>query len=136
MVLDGAIDPNVPILQQKISQAKGFDDALTAFIKDCATQDECTLPADPTEATQVAINIFQSSATNPLPRKIKSNNDDRLASESLLVLGTASALYDDSDGWPQLRTAFDEAQRGYGDTFLDLADQYTGRLLNGTYNSN
>jgi pimeloyl-ACP methyl ester carboxylesterase len=136
MVLDGAIDPNVPIVQQKISQAKGFDGALTAFIEDCATEDECPLPADPVEATQVIINIFQSSATNPLPRKIKSNNDDRLATESLLVLGTASALYDDSDGWPQLRTALDEAQRGYGDTFLDLADQYTGRLLNGTYNSN
>ena len=59
-----------------------------------------------------------------------------MATESLIVLGTASALYDDVDGWPKLRTAFQEGEQGYGDTFLDLADQYTGRSSDGTYLSN
>jgi hypothetical protein len=36
MVLDGAVDPNISILEQNISQAKGFDEAFGAFIADCA----------------------------------------------------------------------------------------------------
>jgi pimeloyl-ACP methyl ester carboxylesterase len=136
MVLDGAVDPNISILEQNISQAKGFDEALNAFLADCANQDDCPLPANPQEATAEIITIFTKSAVNPLPRKTKVENDDRVATESLIVLGTASALYDDVDGWPKLRTAFLEAQRGFGDTFLDLADQYTGRSSDGTYDAN
>jgi len=35
-----------------------------------------------------------------------------------------------------LREAIAEAKSGYGDAFLKLADQYTGRLPNGTYSNN
>ena len=136
MVLDGAVDPNISILEQNISQAKGFDDALGAFITDCAKEDDCPLPKNKTDATAKIISIFTSSATNPLPRKTKVKNDDRAATESLIVLGTASALYDDVDGWPKLRTALSEALQGYGDSFLDLVDQYTDRSPDGTYASN
>ncbi len=136
MVLDGALDPNISILQQSVSQAKGFDEALDAFLADCAKQDDCPLPKNKEEATAKIIALFASSATTPLPRKAKVKNDERTATESLIVLGTASALYDDVEGWPKLRTAFLQGQQGYGDTFLDLADQYTGRSSDGTYMSN
>jgi pimeloyl-ACP methyl ester carboxylesterase len=136
MVLDGALDPNISILEQNISQAVGFDEALDAFLADCAKQDDCPLPANRQEATAAIIALFTTAATNPLPRKTKVENDDRVATESLIVLGTASALYDDVDGWPKLRTAFFEGQRGFGDTFLDLADQYSGRSSDGRYASN
>ena len=136
MVLDGALDPNISILEQNISQAKGFDVALGAFLDDCAKQSDCPLPANRQEAIDAIIALFTTAATNPLPRKTKVENDDRVATESLIVLGTASALYDDVDGWPKLRTAFLEGQQGHGDTFLDLADQYSGRSSDGTYASN
>lgn len=136
MILDGALDPNISILEQNISQAVGFDQALAAFLADCAKQDDCPLPANAQEATAAIISLFETAATNPLPRKTKVENDNRVATESLIVLGTASALYDDVDGWPKLRTAFLEGQRGFGDTFLDLADQYTGRSSDGSYASN
>jgi pimeloyl-ACP methyl ester carboxylesterase len=136
MVLDGALDPNISILEQNISQAKGFDDALDAFLVDCAKQDDCPLPKNKQEATLKIIALFETAALNPLPRKTKVENDERTATESLIVLGTASALYDDVDGWPKLRTAFLEGQQGYGDTFLDLADQYSGRSSDGSYMSN
>ena len=136
MVLDGAVDPNISILEQNISQAKGFDDALGAFITNCAKEDDCPLSKDKQEAIKQIISVFTSSATNPLPRKIKVKNDDRAATESLIVLGTASALYDDIDGWPKLRIALSEALQGYGDTYLDLADQYTERAPDGKYTSN
>ena len=136
MVLDGAVDPNISILEQNISQAKGFDDALGAFITNCAKEDDCPLSKDKQEAVKQIISVFTSAAANPLPRKIKVKNDDRSATESLIVLGTASALYDDVDGWPKLRTALGEALQGYGDTYLDLADQYTERAPDGKYTSN
>jgi pimeloyl-ACP methyl ester carboxylesterase len=136
MVLDGAVDPNISILEQNISQAKGFDDALGAFITNCAKEDDCPLPKNKQDATTKIISIFTSAATNPLPRKTKVKNDDRTATESLIVLGTASALYDDVDGWPKLRIALSEALQGYGDSFLDLVDQYTDRSPDGTYVSN
>ena len=136
MVLDGAVNPNISILEQNISQAKGFDDALGAFITNCAKEDDCPLPKNKTEATAKIISIFKSAALSPLPRKRKMKNDDRAATESLIVLGSASALYDDVDGWPKLRTALSEALQGYGDSFLDLVDQYTDRSPDGTYVSN
>jgi pimeloyl-ACP methyl ester carboxylesterase len=136
MVLDGAVDPNISILEQNISQAKGFDDALGAFITNCAKEDDCPLPKNKQDATTKIISLFTSAATNPLPRKRKVKNDDRPATESLIVLGIASALYDDVDGWPKLRTAISEALQGYGDSFLDLVDQYTDRSPDGTYISN
>jgi pimeloyl-ACP methyl ester carboxylesterase len=136
MILDGALDPNISILEQNISQAKGFDDALDAFLADCAKQDDCPLPKNKQEATLKIITLFETAALNPLPRKTKVENDERTATESLIVLGTASALYDDVDGWPKLRTAFLEGQQSYGDTFLDLADQYSGRSSDGSYMSN
>jgi len=136
MVLDGALDPNISVLDQNISQAVGFDKALDAFLADCAKQDDCPLPKNKQEATAKIIALLTSSAITPLPRKTKVENDERTATESLIVLGTASALYDDVDGWPKLRTAFLEGQQGYGDTFLDLADQYSGRSSDGTYMSN
>jgi pimeloyl-ACP methyl ester carboxylesterase len=136
MILDGALDPNIPILEQNISQAVGFDEALDAFLSDCAKQEDCPLPTNKQQATLKIITLFETAALSPLPRKTKVDNDERTATESLIVLGTASALYDDVDGWPKLRNAFREGQQGYGDTFLDLADQYTGRSSDGSYMSN
>jgi pimeloyl-ACP methyl ester carboxylesterase len=71
MVLDGAVDPNISILEQNISQAKGFDDALGAFITNCAKEDDCPLSKNKQEAIKQIISVFTSAATNPLPRKTK-----------------------------------------------------------------
>ena len=136
MILDGAIDPNISILDQNISQAVGFENALYAFIKDCASFPNCPLPSDKQGASDAISQLFQQAATNPLPQKDARAGDDRVATESILVLGTASALYDDTEGWPKLRKAIIQAQEGYGDTFLQLADIYSGRQENGKYITN
>jgi pimeloyl-ACP methyl ester carboxylesterase len=129
IVLDGAIDPDATPLQQSITQAVGFDDALDAFIKDCLQLDSCPLPKDSTK--QYFTDLFDSVAKKQLTTSTK-----RVATESLVVLGTASALYDNESGWPMLRVALKQAQSGRGFMFLSLADAYTGRQLNGTYPSN
>jgi hypothetical protein len=63
-------------------------------------------------------------------------NSKRTLSETMMVLGTASAMYDSVTGWPKLRKAINEAQNGYGDIFLELADEYTGRQPDGSYPNN
>jgi pimeloyl-ACP methyl ester carboxylesterase len=129
VVLDGAIDPEATPLQQSLIQAVGFDQALDAFIKDCLQLDTCPLPKDATE--KYFTDLFDSVAKKPLTTKTK-----RVATESLVVLGTASALYDNESGWPMLRVALKQAQNGNGYMFLSLADAYAGRQPNGTYPTN
>jgi len=129
LVLDGAIDPHATPLEQTLTQAIGFDNALDAFIKDCLQIDTCPLPKDATK--QYFIDLFESVAKKPLTTRSK-----RVATESLVLLVTASALYDNEIGWPMLRIALKQAQTGNGFMFLTLTDAYTGRQLNGTYPSN
>jgi pimeloyl-ACP methyl ester carboxylesterase len=60
----------------------------------------------------------------------------REVTESLVLLGIASALYDSESDWPVLRNAFKEAISGSGKSFLTLADQYAGRQKDGSYLGN
>jgi pimeloyl-ACP methyl ester carboxylesterase len=129
LVLDGAIDPDATPLQQSLTQAVGFDNALDAFIKDCLQIDTCPLPKDATK--QYFTELFDSVAKKPLTTRTK-----RVATETLVVLGTASSLYDNESGWPMLRVALKQASSGNGFMFLTLADAYTGRQPNGTYPTN
>lgn len=131
MVLDGAVSPNVDSEDQNLTQAIGFDTALSAFISDCYLKTDCSL-AKPIENGQAQIiALFAKSAISPL-----TSESGRAVTESLIVLGTASALYDSSTGWPQLRVALAQAMRGDGTTFLSLADDYAQRRSDGTYSSN
>ena len=134
MILDGAVDPTISNFEQTKTQAVGFDNALQAFISDCIKQSSCPLPRDQKLATEKVLSLWKSAATNPLP--VRDKDEKRTVSESLLVLGTASALYDSYEGWPELRQALKEAVAGYADTYLALADMYSGRQEDGTYASN
>jgi len=132
VVLDGAVDPAISNFQQTLTQAIGFDQAFSSFAKDCASKKNCTLPKGKEAAIAEMKKLFTQAAKKPVP--IKSLK--RTLSETMMVLGTASAMYDSATGWPKLRKAINEAQNGYGDTFLKLADEYTGRQVDGTYLNN
>ena len=133
VVLDGAVDPSISNFQQTLTQAVGFDQAFTSFAADCNERKNCTLPKEKDAAVAEMQALFSQSAQKPFPTKKKSG---RTLSESMMVLGTASAMYDSQTGWPQLRRAIAEAQKGHGDTFLKLADEYTGRQNDGSYPNN
>ena len=135
-VLDGAVDPNIPMKDQNLAQAMGFDRALKAFVKDCMTQSDCPFTGTPAQAQATIIATLQAAVTEPLPQENPSDGDDRMITESLILVGMASSLYDDVDGWPKLRQAFAESAQNYGDTFLQLADEYSGRNPDGTFRSN
>ncbi|NBY31001.1 MAG: alpha/beta fold hydrolase, partial [Actinobacteria bacterium] len=131
-VLDGAIDPSISIEQQSLIQAVAFDQALANFIADCAQEKNCPLPPNATPA--FFTELFAKVAANPLT--MTNGESKRLITEGLVVTGTASALYDDASGWPQLRTAISQALQGDGSGFAQLADAYSGRKTDGTYINN
>lgn len=131
-VLDGAIDPSISIEQQALIQAVAFDQALANFIANCAQEKNCPLPANATPA--FFTELFTRVASNPLT--ITNGESTRLITEGLVVTGTASALYDDTSGWPQLRTAISQALQGDGSGFAQLADAYNGRNSDGTFINN
>lgn len=135
-VLDGAVDPNIPMKDQNLAQAIGFDGALKAFVKDCATQSDCPFTGTLAQAQATIIATLQAAVTEPLPQEYPADGDDRIITESIILIGMASSLYDDVDGWPKLRQAFTESAENYGDTFLQLADEYSGRNPDGTFMSN
>jgi pimeloyl-ACP methyl ester carboxylesterase len=132
MVLDGAVDPTISDFQQSLTQATGFDKAFAAFATDCNERSDCPLPKDKDAAIKFMKQLFKQAEKKPIATKSEGGD----LSESLMVLGTASALYDSATGWPDLRKAIAEAKNGEGDAFLKLADEYTGRLEAGGYRSN
>ena len=131
IVLDGAIDPQISAVQQSITQAVGFDHALSAFIADCYTRKDCPLAKPSSKAIEQIVAVFHDAAKKPLR-----SSSGRTVTQSLIVLGSASALYDNEWGWPKLRLAFNQAKQGEGSTFLTLADDYAQRNSDGTYSGN
>jgi pimeloyl-ACP methyl ester carboxylesterase len=132
VVLDGAVDPTISNFEQSLTQAVGFDHAFLSFAKDCSAKANCPLPAGEGAAINEMQKLFAIAANRPLPTR----SSKRTLSETMMVLGTASAMYESETGWPKLRKAIAQAQKGYGDEFLKLADEYTGRQPDGSYPNN
>jgi len=131
MVLDGALNPNITIKEQNLTQTIGFEQALDAFIQDCTSRKDCPLPKELSDARTSFTTLFESAAKSPL-----TTQSDRVATESLVVLGTAYALYDNETGWPVLRAALRQAKNNEGTAFLELVDEYSARNTDGTYSNN
>ena len=131
MVLDGAVSPNLDSEAQNLAQAVGFDRALNAFIADCYRKKPCPLQQPIATGRGQIVTLFNNSAKVPL-----TSSSGRAVTESLIVLGIASALYDPSSGWPQLRLGLHEAASGVGTTLLSLADEYSQRRTDDSYAGN
>lgn len=126
-ILDGAVDPTLNSLDQALQQAVGFDSAFSAFVDDCKIDINCVFDEDAIVQMQ---GKLQELKANPL------TVGDRELTESLAVYGIAMGLYDQEFGWPALRKALKELFNDEGKFLLDMADAYTGRDSDGTYQSN
>ena len=131
LVLDGALDPTVPNAETNLDQAKGFQIALDDYVTDCLKKETC-----PGGKTRTAVlgrigKLLADADTDPLPSK-----SGRAVTQSLVVLGIVSTLYDSLGGWPALTLALNQAYRGDGTGLLDLSDYYVDRDTDGHYASN
>jgi pimeloyl-ACP methyl ester carboxylesterase len=129
MVLDGAVDPKVSVQDSSRTQTAGFELALASFLKDCATQPDCPLGADPATARQRLTELLKRADVTPLP-----GDGTRTVNEALATTGIAQAMYAQSL-WPALRSALAQANVGQGKGLLGLADSYNERDPSGHYSN-
>jgi pimeloyl-ACP methyl ester carboxylesterase len=122
IVLDGAVDPNVSVVDQNIAQAVGFDTALKSFVA-----------ANPDFSIKQIKAFLQLSRTKPLI-----NIRQRQLTESLAITAIAAALYDPTNGWPDLKYALVQAFSGQKNPngLFALVDSYNERDVNGHYVTN
>ncbi|MEO8263340.1 MAG: alpha/beta hydrolase [Pseudolysinimonas sp.] len=129
LVLDGALDPATTDFDVTITQAKGFDSALAAYLADCVSHDECPFASVPQGLTRIA-KIFHDVSVAPLP-----GSDGRQLGVNAMFAATILPLYS-QDNWPYLDQLFDEVLQGQTQTAFLLADSYNERNADGTYGSN
>ena len=135
LVLDGAVDPDTPSLQDDITQAEGFQVALTSFAAWCLATASCPLRGGSSGSLAAAVAKVQRLVTRansvPLANHL---NDGQVADGAMLVNGIAAALYSKSY-WPDLKTGLANAFAGDGTVLVELANLLLERNPNGTYSN-
>ncbi|MGE5290206.1 MAG: alpha/beta hydrolase [Micromonosporaceae bacterium] len=150
LVLDGALDPREPAIDENIVQAEGFQVAFTSFAADCVKRVRCPLgsvsgsasapPAAATAAATVAAvdravakldGLLTRADHTPLANDL---GDGRAANEALVAGGVLAGLYSKAY-WPLLRQALAEAFAGDGTLLIEFSDALVERSSNGTYSN-
>jgi pimeloyl-ACP methyl ester carboxylesterase len=130
MVLDGAVDPLASPHKSEISQAAGFETALTAYLQDCVASSDCPLGTSVDTARANLAALLKQIDSKPLP-----TSSGRPLTEGLAFLGVIVTLYSRST-WKYLTQGLTQAVSGQGDVLLALSDAYDDRQPDGTYSSN
>ncbi|MFN8026369.1 MAG: alpha/beta hydrolase [Acidimicrobiia bacterium] len=134
MVLDGPPDYSLSMRDYNYQQAKGFADALTAFLTWCE-QTQCSL-SRAGNPRDVLNQLIATTASAPIPADYTLNGQTRTGTlnGSMLQTGVVSLLYDQARGWPLLADALrSAAQDNWGGPLLAYADSYLGRDPDGHY---
>jgi pimeloyl-ACP methyl ester carboxylesterase len=128
MVLDGAVDPALTTEQEDVQQAEGFETDLNDFLSWCQAGNSCAL--DQAGGVQAAFQrVLGRLQEGPVPT---GHATQPSLDAGLGFYGLAEGLYSTST-WPQLAEALAAVLHNNGSQLLGLANQYTGRNANGTY---
>lgn len=127
LILDGAVDPTVDTQTLGRVQARGFEVALAAFLADCQGSPKCAFGTAP-DAKGRFDALLARIEREPLP-----TGTARSVGPDEMYYAVAQALYSKQFGWPTLRVALAQAQRGDGSGFLSLFDRYVDRDSAGNY---
>jgi pimeloyl-ACP methyl ester carboxylesterase len=145
LVLDGAVDPGTPALQEDITQAEGFQAAFRSFAAWCLAAVSCPLrggsgfgsgapgagrAAGSVDAAVAKLQGLIARADSvPLANQL---GDGQRADGAMLLNGVAAALYSKST-WTDLKTGLADAFAGNGTVLVQLANLLVQRNPNGTY---
>ena len=129
MVLDGAIDPALPVVKSLDIQSAALEGELDQFFSWCRTNSKCQWKTgpDPLGSFRSLMARVQSS---PLPVR----GSSRTVGAAALLYGTAWGLYFTVQ-WPFLGSALAQAAAGDGTEMMELFDSYTQRQKDGTYSN-
>lgn len=129
-VLDGATDPTLDFRENALSQARGFQTALDAYVDDCVDGGDCFLGDTRAEGLSTIEDLLDEIDRTPLP-----TGGERDLEIGNAFYGVVTPLYS-RDNWSFLDRALQEALDGSGDTLLLLADFYSSRNAAGGYDDN
>lgn len=130
LVLDGALDPTLSTQELSEGQARGFENALRAYVADCQAGADCPLEGSVDDGLAQVKAVLDRARRSPLP-----TGTDRPLTGALAFSGIALPLYDESS-WSYLTMGLGAALQGDGSVLLQLADLYYDRNADGTYASN
>lgn len=131
MVLDGAVDPTLSLLDSTLTQAEGFETALRSYIQNCLDEGDCFLGDTLDEGLDRVRTFLEDTDQEPLPTQF----GDRMLTEGLAGYGIIAALYS-RDAWMYLDQGLQDAFDGDGTILALLADSYASRDPDGTYHGN
>ncbi len=130
-VLDGAVDPTLGAREEALTQAKGFETALRAYVANCLdVTDSCFLGDSVEEGLQRIHDLLAQIEQQPLP-----TTSGRDLTGGLALYGVITPLYSRST-WILLSQALRSAMDGDGSDLMRLADLYTSRSSDGSYSKN
>jgi pimeloyl-ACP methyl ester carboxylesterase len=129
-VLDGAVDPSLTTLEGSLSQAKGFETALRAYLENCVDGGGCFLGDSVDEGLRTISDLLADIDAEPLP-----TGDERDLTVGNAFFGLVTPLYSE-DNWTFLDQGLEEALDGNGDTLLLLSDFYGSREADDSYSDN
>ena len=120
MVLDGAVDPRLGLVDRRLSQYAGFQRSFEQMAADCATRPDCPLGPDPAGATRAFQDIVRPLLDRPLPVEGGPGltyND--------AVGAVISGLYY-SEAWPMITQGIAELRDGRPDALVRLLQLFSG----------
>ena len=126
-VLDGASDPNAPLIESSLQQITGFEQSVKTFLSRCSSDDTCLFHNDG-DAQGAFERLMISLDRNPIegaPGRPKVNRD-------VATTAVVQAMYHEQF-WPSLENALAAAQAGDGSGLLALHDSYYQRSFDGTH---
>ncbi len=131
-VLDGGVDPTLSVRDATLTQARGFETALRAYVANCLdVTDSCFLGDSVDEGVQRIRDFIDELDSRPLD----TSSDRRPLTQALGITGIITPLYS-REAWVALSQALRAAFDGDGSALLFFADQYSGRESDGSYDSN
>ena len=130
LVLDGALDPATTDFTVTDIQAKGFESAFRAYLKDCIGQKGCPFTGTVDQAMTQTGQLLDQLQASPL-----TGSDGRQLGANTMFVAIIVPLYNKSS-WPYLNQLFTEVRTGGTSTAFVLADSYNDRNKDGTYASN
>lgn len=130
-VLDGATDPTLSAREDSLSQARGFETALRAYVGNCVDSGDCFLGASVADGLATISALLDRIDQEPLP----TDQEGRDLEIGNAFYGVILPLYSEQN-WPVLDQGLQEAlEEGTGSTLLFLSDTY-GSREGGTYVDN
>jgi pimeloyl-ACP methyl ester carboxylesterase len=115
LVLDGAVDPALDLMQISQAQSTGFQVGMRRFAAACARQSRCPLGRTSTAVLESINGLLKRLESRPLPA---AGGTTLVQSQAITAIFTA--LYSPGT-WPVLVTALAQARRGDGTGLQRLA---------------